>query len=55
MKTFLRLLPLAGIFIFSEIKSQCPAGQEEVTIDVGTDTYGYEIYRKCSGVSRLQF
>ena len=28
----------------SHILAQCPAGQVEVTIDVGTDQYGYEIY-----------
>ncbi len=24
--------------------AQCPGGQTEVTIDVGTDNWGYEIY-----------
>ena len=31
---------LLNIFAFA----QCPGGQTEVTIDVGTDSYGFEIY-----------
>ena len=33
-------LSMLSLFTFA----QCPAGQTEVTIDVGTDNYGYEIY-----------
>ena len=31
---------MLNIFVFA----QCPGGQTEVTIDVGTDNYGFEIY-----------
>ncbi len=33
-------LSILSFFAFA----QCPTGQTEVTIDVGTDNYGYEIY-----------
>lgn len=42
MKNYL----IAGVFALSmtSVNAQCPGGQSEVTIDISTDAYGYEIY-----------
>lgn len=37
---FTFLLAIVSMFSFG----QCPAGQTEVTIDVGTDNWGEEVY-----------
>ena len=37
---FTILMLMVSVFIFA----QCPTGQTEVTIDVGTDNWGYEVY-----------
>jgi len=49
-------LAIVSVFTFS----QCPGGQTEVTIDVGTDNWGYEIYwelaptgNACGGAATL--
>ena len=50
------VMVMISVFTFA----QCPAGQTEVTIDVGTDNWGYEIYWElaptgsaCGGASTL--
>ena len=42
MKKFYSTIGMAIISIFAF--AQCPTGETEVSIDVGTDNYGYEIY-----------
>ena len=49
-------ITIVSVFAFA----QCPGGQTEVTIDVGTDNWGYEIYwelaptgNTCGGASTL--
>ena len=38
------LLLLTTCLFFVQVSAQCPAGEVEVTIDISTDQYGYEMY-----------
>ncbi|MFT5858804.1 MAG: hypothetical protein ACI865_000897 [Flavobacteriaceae bacterium] len=44
MKKTTRILAALCLAFSGQVNAQCPAGQDEVTIDVHTDAYGYEGY-----------
>ena len=39
-----KILTIILLFLTLFATAQCPTGETEVTIDVGTDNWGYEIY-----------
>jgi hypothetical protein len=43
-KTLRSLILLTLVGVYSSLFAQCPAGEVEVTIDISTDAYGYELY-----------
>ena len=44
IKIMKKILPIILLFLTLFATAQCPTGETEVTIDVGTDNWGYEIY-----------